>query len=250
MSPNGAGPAQEMDSSTSLGKSRSTPRATPTSLTIVNNRIQKFGPVGQTYTLTSSAGAGGSISPLGDTTVVEGGDRTFTITPNAGYHVATLTVDGSPVAPAQSYTFTDVTQAHTISAAFAINTYTLTYTAGAGGTITGTSPQSVDHGGSGTPVTAVPDTGYHFVGWSDGLLTATRTDADVAADASVTAAFAINTYTLTYTAGAGGTITGTSPQIVEHGGSGTPVTAVPDTGYHFVGWSDGVLDRARAPTPT
>ena len=59
------------------------------------------------------------------------------------------------------------------------------------------------------------------------------------ADISVTANFAINTYTLTYTAGANGTITGTSPQTVNHGASGTPVTAVPDAGYHFVSWSDG-----------
>ncbi len=88
---------------------------------------------------------------------------------------------------------------------------------------------------SGTAVTAVADTGYHFVEWSDGTLTAARTDADVTADMSVTAVFAVNTYTLTYTAGSGGTITGTSPQTVDHGASGTAVTAVPDTGYHFVG---------------
>ena len=82
---------------------------------------------------------------------------------------------------------------------FAIDTYTLTYSAGSGGTITGTSPQTVNHGASGTAVTAVANTGYHFVGWSDGIPTATRTDSDVLADKSLTAVFAINTYTLTYT---------------------------------------------------
>ena len=50
--------------------------------------------------------------------------------------------------------------------------------------------------------------------WSDGVTTATRTDTNVTADKSVTATFAINTYTLTYTAGAHGTILGTSPQTV------------------------------------
>ncbi len=50
------------------------------------------------------------------------------------------------------------------------------------------------------------------------MLTATRTDTDVTADQASRATFAINTYTLTYTAGAGGTITGTSPQTVDHGG--------------------------------
>ena len=63
------------------------------------------------------------------------------------------------------------------------------------------------------------------------------------ANVSVTANFAINTYTLTYTAGANGSITGTSPQTVNHGADGTPVTAVPNTGYHFVDWSDGVRRR-------
>ena len=82
------------------------------------------------------------------------------------------------------------------------NMFTLTYAAGANGTITGTTPQTVPYNGSGTAVTAVPDTGYHFVSWSDGVTTATRTDANVTADKSVTATFAINTYTITATAGA------------------------------------------------
>ena len=45
--------------------------------------------------------------------------------------------------------------------------------------------------------------------------------------------------TLTYSAGTGGTISGTTPQSVAYGGSGTQVTAVPNTGYSFVNWSDG-----------
>jgi hypothetical protein len=94
-------------------------------------------------------------------------------------------------------------------------------------------------------VTAVANTGYHFVSWSDGLATATRTDANVLANKSVTANFAINTYTLTYTAGGGGTITGTSPQTVNYNASGSAVTAVAGVGYAFTGWSDGVLAATR-----
>jgi len=67
---------------------------------------------------------------------------------------------------------------------------TLTYTAGSYGTIRGTSPQTVAYGASGTQVTAVPDTGYHFVSWSDGVLSAGRTDSNVTTDLSVTATFA------------------------------------------------------------
>ena len=47
-------------------------------------------------------------------------------------------------------------------------------------------------------MTAVPNTGYHFVDWSDGVLTAARTDLNVTANLSVTANFAIDTFTLTY----------------------------------------------------
>ncbi|MEI7957298.1 MAG: hypothetical protein WCJ66_19210, partial [Verrucomicrobiota bacterium] len=76
----------------------------------------------------------------------------------------------------------------------AISTYTLTYTAGTNGSITGTSPQTVASGGSGTAVTAVPNANYHFVNWSDSSTTNPRTDSSVTADVSVTANFAINTY--------------------------------------------------------
>ena len=76
----------------------------------------------------------------------------------------------------------------------AISSFTLTYTAGANGSITGTSPQTVASGGSGTAVTAVPNTNYHFVNWSDSSTTNPRTDSSVTANVSVTANFAINTY--------------------------------------------------------
>ena len=126
--------------------------------------------------------------------------------------------------------------------------YTLTYSAGAGGSISGSSTQTVNEGGSGTPVTAVADTGYHFVRWSDNSTANPRTDTNVTADISVTAEFAGNTHTLTYTAGAHGSITGSSPQTVNYGGSGTTVTAVADTGYHFVKWSDNSTANPRTDT--
>ena len=70
-------------------------------------------------------------------------------------------------------------------------------------------------------MTAVPNAGYHFVNWSDASTANPRTDTNVMANVSVTANFAINTYTLTYTAGANGSISGTSPQTVNHGANGT-----------------------------
>ncbi|HWT15292.1 MAG TPA: InlB B-repeat-containing protein, partial [Patescibacteria group bacterium] len=142
-------------------------------------------------------------------------------------------------------TDTNVTANVSVTANFAINTYTLTYLAGTGGTISGTSPQTVNHGANGTAVTAVADAGYSFVNWSDGSTANPRTDTNVTANVSVTANFAINTYTLTYAAGTGGTISGTTPQTVNHGASGTPVTAVADSGFRFVDWSDGSTANPR-----
>ncbi len=195
-----------------------------------------------TYTLTYIAGPGGSITGTTPQTVNHGASGTaVTATPNAGYRFVSWS-DGNLNA---TRTDANVTADLTVTATFAINTYTLTYLAGPGGSITGTTPQTVNHGASGTAVTATPNAGYRFVSWSDGNLNATRTDANVTADLTVTATFAINTYTLTYNAGPGGSITGTTPQTVNHGASGTAVTATPNAGYRFVSWSDGNLNATR-----
>lgn len=73
----------------------------------------------QTFTITASAGDGGSISPRGSVAVAEGADKIFTITPNGGYTIANVKVDEKSVGAVDSYTFTDVNVNHTISATFA-----------------------------------------------------------------------------------------------------------------------------------
>lgn len=120
--------------------------------------------------------------------------------------------------------------------------------ADAGGLIEGSTTQIVDFYSSGTPVTASPSAGHHFVEWSDHSTANPRTDATVTADATYTATFAINTYTLKYAAGTGGTIYGVTPQTVSYGESGSSVTASPDAGYRFVQWSDGKKDPSRQDT--
>lgn len=70
-----------------------------------------------------------------------------------------------------------------------VATFLLAYTAGVGGTLTGTAEQVVALGADGSAVTAVADTGYTFTQWSDGVLTASRTDTAVIAALSVTAQF-------------------------------------------------------------
>ena len=124
-------------------------------------------------------------------------------------------------------------------------TYTLTYIAGSSGRISGYTSQTVFNGSNGFAVQAVPNTGYHFVDWSDGSTDNPRTDTNVTTNITVTASYAINTYTLTYTAGSDGSISGSTPQMVDHGSNGTAIQAVPDSGYHFVDWSDGNTDNPR-----
>ena len=196
-----------------------------------------------TYTVTVTQADNGTISP--DTTSVNcGDDKTFTVSPAECYHVDSVLVDGQPASLARdgTYTFSDVTANHTITANFAINTYTLTYTAGEHGSITGYASQTVNCGTSGTQVTAVPADCYHFVSWSDGVTTASRTDSE---DTNVTANFAIDTYTLTYSAGSGGSIDGTTSQTVNCGVSGTEVTATADSCHTFTSWSDGITTASR-----
>ena len=147
-------------------------------------------PGGVTHDLTMGAAplSGGTISPaVGSHTYSEGAVVDVTATPSTGYHFAGWS--GDLIGSANPTTVTmDADKA--VTAHFAINTYTLTYAAGTGGSVSGTSPQTVDYGQSGSEVTAVPDAGYHFVKWSDDVATAARTDANVTANLSVTAQFA------------------------------------------------------------
>lgn len=75
-------------------------------------------PQAATYRITVTAGSGGSVSPNGAVTVNEGDAATFTITPNAGYELSQLLVDGSAVDLTDSYRFANVTADHTIYAVF------------------------------------------------------------------------------------------------------------------------------------
>ena len=71
------------------------------------------------YTISASAGEGGSISPSGNISVREGRDKTFTITPDGGYRISDVRVDGVSVGAVSSYTFDNVQKRHTIEAFFA-----------------------------------------------------------------------------------------------------------------------------------
>src|SRR5690606_38778895 len=115
-----------------------------------------------------------------------------------------------------------------LTAQFALNQYSLTYIAGANGSLTGNAAQTVSHGDEGSAVQAVADIGYRFVQWSDGSPANPRTETGVTADLSVTAQFALRQYSVIYTSQGNGTLQGQASQTVDHGADGTAITAVPD----------------------
>ena len=155
-----------------------------------------------TYTITPVAlGGHGSISPDGPQSIAAGGSMTFAFAPEAGYHVGTVTVDGTVVSltAANQYTFTGVSADHTISVSFAaaapLASFTITPIVNGGhGTVTPASPLSVVLGATPT-FTFMPEAGYDIVDVSvDGVrvaLTATNayTFAPVTADHTLTVAF-------------------------------------------------------------
>lgn len=119
-----------------------------------------------TYNINAEARANGSISPEGDVAVPVGEDQTFIITPDPGYVVEYLMVDGRSITPRTSYTFTNVTETHRILVTFTeappeSQNFTISATAGEGGTITPAGNVSVVEGQS-QSFSIQPSTGYEI----------------------------------------------------------------------------------------
>ena len=93
-----------------------------------------------TYPIMATAGPNGSISPEGTVDVGYGEDQIFNITPDGGYGIADLLVDGSSVEPLGTYTFTNVTSAHSIAAGFEAETPVAAFS---GSPVSGDSPVTV-----------------------------------------------------------------------------------------------------------
>ncbi|MFA6409419.1 MAG: IPT/TIG domain-containing protein, partial [Gammaproteobacteria bacterium] len=194
-----------------------------------------------TYTITASAGTGGSISPSGAVSVNSGSNQTFTITSNTGYHIAGVTVDGASQGVISSYTFTNVTTTHTISATFAIDTHTITSNAGSNGSISPSGTTTVNYGANQT-YTITADTNYHVLdvlvdGASVGTVTS-YTFTNVLSNHTIAATFTIDTYTITASAGANGNISPSGAVSVNKGSNQT-FLITPNANYHIV---DVVVD--------
>lgn len=192
------------------------------------------------YTINASASVGGTITPDGATLVAHNGSQSYTISANAGYHVAAVYVDGASVGAVTSYNFTNVTADHQIYALFESNEFTITVNQPLHGTIT---PGTTTVSAGATPAFVItPDYGYEVtqitVNGSNVALANvpnvngiyTYTFAAVNANQTITATMAAKTFTINATAGANGSITPNGNSTVAYGGSKS-YTITPNAGY-------------------
>lgn len=213
-----------------------------------------FNSTAATYDITATATGKGSITAVnntsvttatsGDTTisvvkVAKGASQQFNIAPNTGYYVVSVVADGTTVASnipsgGYTYTFSNVTAAHSIAATFDVRCYHITASAGSGGTISPTDVWSLYN--TSQTISIVPNSGYRVAdvqvdGKSVGAVTS-YTFSNIAADHTVSATFTTASYTITASAGTGGTISPTGTVTVS-GGSSKTYTIAPKTRYRI-----------------
>ncbi len=144
-------PAIDADGTWPSGVNTSNPTGGTTALALTSTDA----PLGGSFIITASAGSNGVISPIGATNVSCGNNQSFTISPNSGFAVADVLVNGSSIGAVTSYTFADVRAANTIAVSFiaigptsSIISGSTTICNGSNGTVSvavngGTSPYSV-----------------------------------------------------------------------------------------------------------
>lgn len=215
------------------------------------------------FTITATAGEHGSISPSGTVPVKRDGSQSFTITPDSGYRISDVLVDGASVGAVTSYTFSDVQADHTISVTFKepeAVTHTITATAGSNGSISPSGTVTVEDGTDQT-FTITANSGYHI---SDVLVDGASVGAvssytfeNVTGDHTIAATFARDSggggvvtptqYTITAEAGDGGSINPDGRVRVDRGDDQT-FRITPDDGYEIAdvlvdGESVGAVSR-------
>ncbi|TCT19847.1 DUF1566 domain-containing protein [Thiobaca trueperi] len=191
-----------------------------------------FDALAPSHSVTSSAGTGGGISPTGAQTINHDATTTFTVTPDTGYSLASVggTCGGSLSGTA--YTTNAITGACTVEASFTLNSYSVTPSAGANGSISPTTVQTINHGATAT-FTVTPNPGYTAsVGGTCGgsLSGTTYTTSAITGACTVEASFTLNSYSVTPSAGANGSISPTTVQTINHGTTAT-FTVTPNPGY-------------------
>ncbi len=206
----------------------------------------------QSYTITASvSGGNGTVSP-GTQLVGKGGTSTITITPDSGYHIASVTDNGTMVTPvpASPYRFNGVSANHTVVVAFAPDSvaFTVSASAPAGhGTIAPTT-QQVNQGSNAT-ITFTPSSGYHLSSITDNGAEKPISNPyvinNVQGNHDVVVVFASGAQTFTVTASmpsGHGTISPATQQINQ--GANATITITPNAGYHVASITDNGVPMA------
>ena len=200
-----------------------------------------------TYTITASAGTGGSISSSGNSTINYGGSKSYTITANTGYSISTVTVDSVSQGNISSYSFTNVQADHTIAATFSALTFSISFNTATGGSASASPSSGIAYNGS-VNLTASPSTGYTFSSWScsagsvGSSTSSTTTLSGIVTDITCTPSFTANIYTVTYNANGGSVGKASDSYTV---GTSSPITFPTPTrtsdgsaNYSFTNWYD------------
>jgi len=199
------------------------------------------------YVVTYAAGLHGTVNGSTSETVTEGGSPVTvpTITANSGYTFAGWSSNGGiTLLTKEQIEATTVTGAITYTAYYTQIMHVVTYAAGAHGTLSGSTSETVAEGSSPAAVaTVTANSGYTFTGWSsDGgltLLTKEQVEATTVTGAiTYTANYTQIMHVVTYAAGEHGTLSGgTNETVAEGSGPAAVPTVTTNSGYMFAGWS-------------
>ena len=205
-----------------------------------------------TYTVTSSvSGGNGTISPLGAQTVQVNDTPSFTLTPDTGYHIDSVTGTCGGTLVNNTFTIDPVTMSCTVIANFAINTYTVNSSiTGGNGTISPSGDIIKDHGDT-QLYTLTPDSGYHVdevTGTCGGTLVGNTYLTNPITDSCTVIGSFTDQYTLTILfAGQGEGSVSSTPAGIDActddcsaeftNGTEVTLTATPDVKSEFAGWS-------------
>ncbi|NCC99172.1 MAG: starch-binding protein, partial [Bacteroidia bacterium] len=191
------------------------------------------------YTLSISAGSGGTVNSIVNGTYAYGTVKELIASANGGYQFVSWS-DGNLEAT-RSLTLTSDT---TLTASFDVIKYLITVNAGVGGIVSGGGSYEYN---SNVTLSATPNIGYSFNQWNDGVSTASRSIV-VNSDATYTASFTKDTYTVSVTSGTGGSVNNVNGTYDY--GSNIELVATPAANYHFVSWSDANTESTRTITVT
>ena len=197
------------------------------------------------YTVTPSAGPHGSITPPTPQSIAYNTTTSFLVAPLAGFFISSISgcggtpVGTQPLGTPYTYTTGPITSNCTITATFATNTFTVTPSAGPNGSISPATPQSVTTNGftsfvitpaAGYSISSISGCGGTAVGAQYPGIPYPYTTGSINSDCTVTATFALSSFTVTPAPGTNGTMNPLTPQTVNYNGT-TSFVVTPDTGY-------------------